>query len=173
MAKAEAAAARVRQEAGVLDESLIDVESIARGLGAEVIRERLGGDVSGLLVRQEGRVIIGVNESHAPARQRFTIAHELGHFVLHEGRPLVVDRARINLRDSRSSLATDLEEIEANSFAAELLMPRTQVLRTFRGLADAGAISHERVIRDLAHGFGVSDQAMEYRLVHLGLLRST
>jgi Zn-dependent peptidase ImmA (M78 family) len=171
MPRAEVAAARVREQASSADELLLPVDRVARQLGAEIVFERLGADVSGLLIREEGRLIIGVNERHPEPRQRFTIAHEIGHLVLHRGRPLVVDPVRINLRDSRSSLATDLEEIEANSFAAELLMPRSLVLRHFRSMADTGATSLDRVTRDLAIGFGVSEQAMEYRLSNLGLLR--
>jgi len=172
MPRADAAATRLRREAGASDVADLDVEALARDNGAEIVRERLGEDVSGLLIREEGRVIIGVNESHPASRQRFTIAHEIGHLLLHAGRPLVVDPVRINLRDSRSSLATDLEEIEANSFAAELLMPRALILRTFREMADAESRSLEQIKRDLAFGFGVSEQAMEYRLANLGLLRA-
>jgi Zn-dependent peptidase ImmA (M78 family) len=173
MPRAEAAAVRVRTDFGLADDTLVDVGEIANQLGAEIVYEGLGADVSGMLVREQDRVVIGVNLSHPDTRRRFTIAHEIGHLVLHRGRPLLVDPVRINLRDSRSSLATDLEEIEANSFAAELLMPKSLVLRNFRELADGGVQSLDRIKQDLAHGFGVSEQAMEYRLANLGLLRST
>jgi Zn-dependent peptidase ImmA (M78 family) len=68
---------------------------------------------------------------HVPAaaftafvRQRFTIGHELGHLTLHHGHDLILERlVRLNFRDATSSTANDEEEIEANHFAAELLMP--------------------------------------------------
>jgi Zn-dependent peptidase ImmA (M78 family) len=171
MSRAEIAAQRVRLRAVPPTEPYVDVMAIAKLLGAEIVQERLGQDVAGLLVRKQDRVVIGINETEPETRQRFTAAHEIGHLVLHKGRPLLVDPVRINLRDSRSSLATDLEEIEANAFAAELLMPRRLVLHQFRSLVDAGTSSLTQIKRDLAHGFGVSEQAMEYRLANLGLLR--
>jgi Zn-dependent peptidase ImmA (M78 family) len=171
MARAESMATRVRSRFGTTDEVRLDVEALAQSLDAEVLLEDLGGEVSGMLVREQDRVVIGVNRTDPDTRQRFTIAHEIGHLLLHRGRPLLVDPVRINLRDSRSSLATDIEEIEANSFAAELLMPRALVLANFRRAANEGVGSLERVTHDLAFGFGVSNQAMEYRLANLGLLR--
>ena len=61
-------------------------------------------------------------------RQRFTIAHELGHRALHPGRELILDvPVRVNLRDKTSSMASDIEEIEANAFAATLLMPEQMI----------------------------------------------
>jgi Zn-dependent peptidase ImmA (M78 family) len=171
MSKAEAAADRIREKHAPGDNLPVPVEAIATKLGAAVIYERLGADVSGLLVREEARVIIGVNEKHSLARQRFTIAHELGHLVLHGGRPLVVDAARINLRDTRSSLATDWEEIEANGFAAELIMPKPVVLRAVRQAANQGKVDFRRLRTDMAALFGVSAQAMEFRLSNLGLLQ--
>lgn len=174
MPRAEAAAIQLREQTGTAGEAFVDLTAIASTLRAEIVYEGMGNDVSGMLVRERDRIVIGVNADHSENRQRFTVAHELGHLVLHRGRPLVVDAARINLRDRTSSLATDLEEIEANSFAAELLMPRAMVLRDFRKIADAdGAASLQSVKRDLAVGYGVSDLAMEYRLANLGLLRPT
>ena len=85
MPRAEAAAQRVRRDAGTSLEVWLDVEAIAEKLGAEVIFDKLGDDVSGLLVREADRVVIGVNDAHPETRQRFTIAHELGHLVLHQG----------------------------------------------------------------------------------------
>ncbi|USK87293.1 ImmA/IrrE family metallo-endopeptidase [Peribacillus asahii] len=53
---------------------------------------------------------ISVNKNHSRQRQRFTIAHELGHFLLHKGTAIHVDRNfRVNFRNGASSQATDLE----------------------------------------------------------------
>lgn len=138
MPRAETVAQRLRVEHAVADEVLVNVAAMAEARGAAVVYEAFPHDVSGMLVRQDDSIVIGVNQDHPESRQRFTIAHELGHLILHRGRPLVVDSVRVNLRDSRSSMATDLEEIEANSFAAELLMPRDLVLRHFREAVDRG-----------------------------------
>jgi Zn-dependent peptidase ImmA (M78 family) len=168
--KPEAAALEVRTEAGALALP-IDVEAIARRRGARVVYEPMARDLSGLLYRDGDTVVIGVNSIHAPVRQRFTIAHEVGHLVLHDGRPVVLDHVvRVNFRDPQSGTATNREEIDANRFAAELLMPRDLVLDEVRRSQDAGAPMGDQFVRDLAEGFGVSAAALTNRLMNLGLL---
>src|SRR5262245_61528186 len=100
----------------------VPVERLAEGLGAEIVYQSFEGDVSGMLYRDENRNLIGVNSAHGANRQRFTIAHEIGHLKLHAGKPVFVDSfgGRVNLRDGTS----DLQEVEANAFAASLLMPQ-------------------------------------------------
>src|SRR3954470_4270018 len=73
---------------------------------------------------KQGRYIIGINSSHPETRKRFTIAHEMGHLVLHQLDQVHVDKQfLVKLRDDISSQAIDPHEIEANAFAAALLMP--------------------------------------------------
>jgi Zn-dependent peptidase ImmA (M78 family) len=169
--RSDAEAERVLRESGNTGEVPIDIEAVARHLGAQVVRERLDRDVSGLLLRDGDSVMIGVNDLHASRRQRFTIAHEIGHLVMHKGRPLVLDHVRLNFRDSTSSTATNAEEIQANAFAAEILMPRDLVVREAKHLLEDPTATDASIVPDLAHGFDVSDQAMEYRLINLGLRR--
>jgi Zn-dependent peptidase ImmA (M78 family) len=172
MGRPEQEASRLLAETGQLNTLPVNVEAIARHLRAQVVEEHLDRDVSGMLYRDEERpALIGVNIYHGRTRRRFTIAHEIGHLVLDAGRPLVVDHVRVNFRDSNSSTATDREEIQANAFAAELLMPRDQVLAHGRPALQAEGAIESVVIRDLAEGFGVSEAAMEYRLINLGLRR--
>lgn len=172
MSKAELEATRLLAETGQGTDLPVDIEAIARHLRAQIVEERLDRSVSGMLYRDDDHIVIGVNASHPEQRRRFTIAHELGHLVLHKGRPLVVDHVRVNFRDANSSAATDFEEIQANAFAAELLMPRDQVLATARqALERATPGTEATVVRDLAAGFEVSEQAMDYRLMNLGLRR--
>ena len=147
----------------------IDVEALARDAGASVIRHKYErGDISGMLLREPGRVIIGVNSAPTSVRQRFTIAHELGHLELHRGRALIMDvPVRVNFRDHTSSLASDREEMEANRFAASLLMPADLLVTLARktNVQDIDAL-----IATLAKRFRVSSEAMSYRLVNLGML---
>lgn len=167
MPKIELAADELRLQ-WAADVVPVPVEEIARRLGLELVARVLADDVSGLLLRPEGgKSAIVVNQRHSLARQRFTIAHELGHLRLHKGRPMVVDHVRVNLRDARSGAAVDREEIEANAFAAELLMPRALVLAEIQRAAGRGHST--QLAADLAVGFGVSKQAAEYRLVNLGI----
>ncbi|MHC5903320.1 ImmA/IrrE family metallo-endopeptidase [Streptomyces sp. S6] len=170
--RAEQAAGRLLAEAGELAPP-ISVERLAEHLGIVVSRSAFkDGDVSGMLIRQDGRApVIGVNDVHSDRRQRFTIAHELGHFLLHPGREIVLDRpVRVNLRDKTSSMATDREEIEANAFAANLLMPAGLVRLELQRLPVDVRQDPERCTGALAAVFGVSESAMGFRLINLGLV---
>jgi Zn-dependent peptidase ImmA (M78 family) len=149
----------------------IDVRRAAASLELDVIEDRMDRSISGLLYRGDEAVIIGVNANHPPRRQRFTVAHEIGHYLLHKGRAVVLDHVRMNFRDATSSTATDFEEIQANAFAAELLMPRDAVFAQAKRLSAPEDGTDATVVRDLADIFEVSEQAMEYRLINLGLRR--
>jgi Zn-dependent peptidase ImmA (M78 family) len=151
----------------------IDVERVARHLGARVVPMRLS-DASGLLITQPGVVpCIVVNQTEHEHRQRFTIAHELGHLVMkhhfQNTENVHVDRGHvISFRNDSSAAGTDPREIEANQFAAVLLMPAAIVKREAAKLA-AGPLREDEVER-LAKRFKVSVQAMTIRLNALGLL---
>lgn len=154
-----------------VDSPPIPVERVAEHLGACVRSVPLAGKeaLSGLLYRAEGETIIGVNKEHPETRRRFTIAHEIGHLVLHDRHPLHIDRDfPVRLRDARSSQAVDPDEIAANAFAAELLMPTAMVLGDLEG--QSVDYEDEQAIRHLADRYKVSLQAMIFRLVNLGLL---
>jgi Zn-dependent peptidase ImmA (M78 family) len=141
----------------------VPVEEIALNSGIDVRYEAAEDELSGALIRKQGEVVIGVNSAHHPNRQRFTIAHEIGHFLLHKGIKLHVDEDfRINLRDGQRNW----EEMEANFFAAELLMPSAFVMRNAGRLHNLG----EDDIRQLARRYQVSQRAMEIRLANLGLI---
>lgn len=151
----------------------VHVEPIAEAYGFEIARHRFDGPESGFALRDGRRSIIGVNIQTSRRRQRFTIAHELGHLLMHEGRPLTVDQAvlRVDLRNEVSSMATDLQEIEANTFAASLLMPEEIVLdHATILLRTSSDISRDDLITKLARTFDVSVEAMGYRLISLGIL---
>ncbi len=77
----------------------------------------------------------------------------------------------MNLRDDRSSMGTDREEREANAFAAELLMPGSMVKGEVQAILERGGTADGRFVADLAQVFDVGEQAIEYRLVNLGLRR--
>jgi Zn-dependent peptidase ImmA (M78 family) len=146
----------------------VAVEKIALAQGAQITYETFDGQVSGMLIRDEDRAIIGVNSTHAPVRQRFTIAHEIGHLVMHKGRPVFIDRlVRINERDGSS----DKDERQANAFAAALLMPHTFVTAEIeRIFGKRSQTMPEQLVDELAAKFDVSSAAMGYRLVNLNIL---
>jgi Zn-dependent peptidase ImmA (M78 family) len=158
----------------------IPVKEIAEGEGIAVRFQPFHGetDVSAVLKRDGDSAVIGVNSAHSAKRQRFSIAHELGHFFLHPGESLFVDfgerlnrSATVKFRNAVSSQATDSDEIEANRFAATLLMPSTLIRRCMEEMLEATPdISADAAVEKLAQDFFVSRQAMEFRLLNLGHL---
>lgn len=120
--------------------------------------------LSGLVFETDGgAAVVGVNEDHHPKRRRFSAAHELGHYLLkhHEQDGVAVTRGPHI--DTDEGLATNYDwraERSANEFAAALLMPRSMVTRI---------AEQTTAPRELAHIFEVSELAMGYRLLDLGI----
>ncbi|MFI2353047.1 ImmA/IrrE family metallo-endopeptidase [Streptomyces sp. NPDC019443] len=150
----------------------IPIEEIARSEGALIARKSFDGTQSGFALRDGETWIIGVNASTSPRRQRFTIAHELGHLVMHQGKLIVDHTMRVNWRDEKSSMATDAEEIEANAFAAAILMPEVAIRQRVSTHLRERPMSRESLISELSREFDVSVEAMGYRLINLGILVS-
>ena len=144
----------------------IEIDKIAESLGIDVKGEELDDDISGLFVMKNGKPFIRFNNSEGQKRRRFTIAHELGHYVLHrEGTPLFVDKKneKTLYRNSTSSSGEVKREREANAFAASLLMPEAFISDEMRNIPlGKNPITH------LANVFNVSEQAMSFRLSNLG-----
>ncbi len=114
--------------------------------------DTLPSGVDAILHRSSDICIIGYDTRVAVARQRFSVAHELGH--LHMGH--VHGKSSIDLNSG------DYDEVEANAFAAELLMPRTFLAADIKsGFKDVTA---------LAKKYQVSEEAMWWRLSKCGLL---
>lgn len=150
----------------------VPLERLAETCSAVIRYEPFEGELSGMVHRRpDGKAVIGVNSSHSANRQRFTIAHELGHLLLHGEEEVHIDEKRpLGRRDEVSSQAVDPREIEANQFAAELLMPASFV----RVRVDAldPSTSMEEAIDLLAREFDVSSQAMTHRLTNLKIISS-
>jgi Zn-dependent peptidase ImmA (M78 family) len=152
----------------------IDVDRIAKELGLRVVSANLGEDVSGLLITNEEGSIVCLQELDAPVRKRFTLAHEIAHHVLghqfERGEHVHVDRGNyISQRGLRASTGLDPKEIEANQFAATMLMPPHLLRAEVAKLAGKQPLLDFHVT-DLAKLFQVSEQAMTIRLSTLGLL---
>jgi Zn-dependent peptidase ImmA (M78 family) len=141
-------------------------EELARAAGVTVLYRPLEAGTSGMLVCQPSqRPVAVINQAHHPVRQRFSVAHELGHYQLHQHLEVRVSRF---YRDARSAAGVDRTEIEANQFAAELLMPRQEVRRV-ASYMPAFALEDEGVAEIAAH-FNVSATAMSFRLLNLGFV---
>lgn len=152
----------------------VPIDVVAHRLKLAVEAADLGETISGMIVIEGGRGAIGYNETHAPVRQRFTISHEIAHYLLHVNNKntksqLFIDRNVTFRRDENSSTGDDDREVEANKLGAALLMPRSLVLQEVKkndlDLDDEDAISL------LARRFHVSTTAMANRLNNLGMLR--
>lgn len=147
----------------------VPVDKVARHIGAVIKLSPLDEEISGMVFIKEGVPVIGVNSLHHPNRKRFTIAHEIGHLVLHRDAILahvhVDTRYPIPMRDSRASHGIDPKEFEANQFAAELLMPLHLIREHLQD--DVFDLEDEKSIHALAALFKVSKQAMGHRLSSL------
>lgn len=151
----------------------VDPERVAVALGAEVVKRPDVDDTSsGLIARKNGKVIIGVNSLHHHNRRRFTIAHEIGHMLLHADQPLIVDGHGFAIIGERREGDDSPREIEANAFAASLLMPPDWISEAIKTKQFDLADESDTGVKGLAQRFGVSQQAMMYRLINLGYLRN-
>lgn len=121
-----------------------------------------GQTLSGLLIPAQRRVWVNAIEAHrSSGRRRFTIAHELGHWVLHCGGQ-AVGAQYCRSEDVGAHAAGREIERQANAFAAALLMPAAAVREAAAG--------HQLNVHVLADLFGVSAPAMRVRLTALRLL---
>lgn len=172
-------AQRVLQETpeAVTATGMIDPYVVATKHGIQVREADLDDTLSGFLIRNDdGQIYIGVNASNGKARKRFTVAHELGHFFLHDRMSAYIDehagRFKVLTRDETSQEGTDAKEIEANRFAAELLMPESALRDDIEQHSHIDLFNEDddpdSVIKTLADKYGVSVRAMTIRLERLG-----
>lgn len=148
--------------AGGLYSYPIDPVTIARSLGINVYTGDYENNVSGMIARMEhhGDINMFINRRDAAVRQRFTTAHELGHYFAILQDPTYDEGPFIHKRDELSACGTDVDEIFANQFAAALLMPAREV-------KELHAIGMDEF--DLASRFHVSHSSMAHRLKNLAL----
>lgn len=156
-----------------VDSVPVPVEVIARQRGLPIVEVEMEAGVSGALIRSGSVQGIAVNASQAPVRKRFTIAHELAHFVLdHVDKDHLDWQFTVIRRDGRSSEAEDDQEIAANSFAANLLMPKQYLRQDVEAHVrfDGEIQLDDSDVLLLAKKYKVSGDAMRYRLQNLGFM---
>ncbi len=158
----------------------VPVEAIAEDLLGLRVREAEGLACSGLLIPARREILVSAEEAaQSPGRRRFTIAHELGHWVCQvlEGHPAPVFCRRVSPAPESLETVAGIGgaagpgqpvaagqralEREANVFAAELLMPLAAI-RSAWTPADS--------LPSMAERFGVSGEAMHWRLYNAGLV---
>ena len=139
----------------------VDPIAIARECDIEVVAKPAQAEgVSGMLLRVGNSYgIVYATHVNNAGFERFSIAHELGHFFL----PGHIDAVLCNsdIHESRAGFGSgDRYELEADHFAAALLMPEHAVRDEWENV---------KSVKALAHRFNVSEAAMAIRLVQLGL----
>lgn len=146
----------------------IDPIVVANKLGINVLNAKFGDNsISGLIAKNNGKAAIYINASDSTPRKRFTIAHEIGHYLMHmqDGDSEFID-PKMNFRPAETIEATRTwddnkrKEWEANVFAAELLMNESFFLEL-----DCKNIP----LSELSIMFQVSSQALKIRMDSLGL----
>lgn len=143
----------------------VDIVGLIRELGIDYSEVDMGPHSSGRIDIDEPYCLITVNSTEGPQRRRFTAAHELGHYLLH--RDLMDGKGHLDRlyseggNDNPYEPLSPAHEVQANQFAASLLMPAA----TLRDLYDPQIDN----VRDLAELCSVSMAAMRIRLKSIGV----
>ena len=156
-------AAEIILELAQTTEPPINPNQVVKSLNIPVFHWDFPDEVSGIFVVEESAASIGVNQNHPNVRQRFTIAHELGHLLFHADDSLVVDFLDTEMAHFSYDDAEREQETKANQFAADLLMPRKWIKKDFDKYGAEG-------LTFLAQRYEVSEQALWFRLLNLKLV---
>lgn len=144
---------------GYLSEYPVKLGAIASALGVKVLLSTLPRGTSGQIGQEDGEFVIRVNRHEAKHRQRFTLAHEIAHFLLHREK-IVADGGWSENVLLRSGQPAQIE-YEANRLASDLVIPSALLSGAVKDYS--GPVTDE-IIEDLARRFGVSTTAMEIKL---------
>lgn len=137
----------------------VNVDDLAKKMGAEVyyLPKLAGGDdISGRFDMVNDVPTCYIRSTDSEQRKRFTLAHELGHFALNHGGGFRDNSTSFNIYNY------DQKEVDANAFAAELLMPRIAIDYVIDKM-------NLKSVAEFANLFNVSVPAMNYRLKNLGI----
>ena len=134
----------------------VDVVELANLLGYSVFQADFENDIAGKVEKNSNEAIIYINRNDKPERQRFTIAHEIGHILLHHN-----NNQDIDFIDYRNKGEYSQKEFEADNFPAALLMPKDRSIELWNNLND---------VDDFARAISVSRAAASIRLMNLGLI---
>ena len=137
----------------------ITLTQLAKSLGLKIYKAVFSNnEINGMLKIENGKYNIYVNMQQRDTRQRFTIAHEIAHFLIHRE---IILKEKGSILYRKDFYSTSEIETQANMLAAALLMPRELVLNAWHNLND---------IDEVAEIFGTSREATYIRLNNLGVL---
>lgn len=155
----------------------IDIENIIISNGVKIREDAsLSEGIVGKITFELDKAVISINpnENTYRSRRRFTLAHEFAHFILHSNEG---EREFIDMSDTmyRTDASNDYE-IEANHFAACILMPDSSLLEDAERLVayfreNPMEFTEDEFVRRLALSFSVSIQSMRFRLTNMGILK--
>lgn len=139
--------------------------NFAKDLGIEVYAmDNFPSNKSGAITYEQGKYVILLNDKHSPKRKRFTLAHEIGHFIndksyLAQNKEIVDTSKQANrvlFRPDSPCCDPQMRQMDilANRFAAELLMPEDEFIKKWRELSSP---------EDVAEYFNVSTDATKIR----------
>lgn len=166
----EESAYKLLDDVGIKDPH-VPIEKVASHLNLEIVTHDFGNEISGALIIEDGKAIIGVSPSEPEVRRRFTISHEIGHFLFHKDTShLFIEDKKFQVLYRSEQISQDYkQEKEANHFAASILMPKSMIEKIIEALNEEDYIySDEEIIKLVAKKFKVSQPAMTYRLINLG-----
>jgi len=144
-----------------------NINSLVEKYHIQLITKKLPSDISGLFVMTDHKPVIVINEEEKnKLRNRFTIAHEFGHFSLHRNdKSIFIDKKpKVLFRTSEKNDKNYHKEREANAFAAALLMPKKLINQEVQEISEVDTSP----VKTLAQRFKVSESAMSFRLINLG-----
>ncbi len=145
----------------------VDVLGIAEKMGFRLIDAVDDPALSGYIELKGSVPFCSYNSQEPMTRQRFTIAHEIGHYALghlHDDRNFLDGKRMFRDTSSSFQLGQNFQETQANQFAAELLMPANVVDWLIKE-------KNIKTIEALSENFNVSTTAMIYRLKKLGWIK--
>lgn len=167
------------------DACSIDMKELVKAHGIRYFSKKLPNHISGAsMTTERGEKIIVVNKDQPDTRKKFTIAHEIGHLILNHDTALnTQDKAVINgqqreepsqilFRNDKTPDGSDWREVEANHFAATLLMPERVLDKQIQKLMQQKSKPYlsESDVFELANSFKVSAIAMSIRLSRFGFI---
>ncbi len=167
--KAEKSALQILEDNFIVSPP-VPVEELIEFAGLGIVRSDFDdGEISGVINLEKKYLYINAKDS--PERQRFTIAHELGHWILHRKEMESNKEMAVLYRRSIGTKENDVFEQEANFFAANLLVPEKMFLKVYqeeqnKTVQQGGFIVSDAVIAKI---FEVSRSVIGYRRQSLGM----
>lgn len=156
----------------------VDIEGICNFQNIKLVKSNSEDDFVGK-VSQTGRgevtIVINMNKNAYSPRYRFTLAHEIAHFNLHLREGMFQEYEDSELTLLRKEDNWSPQEAEANRFAAQLLMPAMKIIEEAQRIItekrkEDGLVERKEFVRVMANRFDVSNMAMEFRLLNMGIL---